>query len=185
MQQWPGSLAPAGAGGGTSRPNDRLRPAGPADGWPAGAGLGGRTKLLVSALAASAAVLVALLVIPQSPLALLKDDHGSQQALFVPSETPGQPTESPSAGPVTPTPAPSATETPSSATPSPTGTVAGQGTAAPTATPPRTNTPAPTPGPRTPTFTPPPPPTPTRSSLPCPISSRRRWRAACHSAGRT
>ena len=58
-----------------------------------------------------AAVLVALLVIPQSPLALLKDDHGSQQALFVPSETPGQPTESPSAGPVTPTPAPSATET--------------------------------------------------------------------------
>ncbi|MBK7725391.1 MAG: sigma-70 family RNA polymerase sigma factor [Dehalococcoidia bacterium] len=161
MQQWPGSLAPAGAGGGTSRPNDRLRPAGPADGWPADAGLGGRTKLLVSALAASAAVLVALLVIPQSPLALLKDDHGSQQALFVPSETPGQPTESPSAGPVTPTPAPSATETPSSATPSPTGTVAGQGTTVPTATPTRTNTPAPTPGPGTPTFTPSPSATPT------------------------
>ena len=183
MQQWPG---PAVGGGGFIGRNDgTVQPApgvqdrfmvGRSDGMLEQSAAGGPQTLLhvrrntekaaVLAIAGLAAILVALLFLPQSPLALIKDNAGVSQAGHDPVQplvADITPTKTP--GPGTPT----ATNTPTAAagSPSPT-TTALPGHLNPTATPTptRTNTPVPTPGPGTPTFTPSPTATATPTSRP-------------------
>ncbi|MBK9612708.1 MAG: sigma-70 family RNA polymerase sigma factor [Dehalococcoidia bacterium] len=87
MQQWPGSLAPAGAGGGTSRPNDRLRPADPPTAGRQTPGSEEGRSSSFRRLRRAPPSSSPFSSSRKARSALLKDDHGSQQALFVPSET--------------------------------------------------------------------------------------------------
>ena len=181
MQQWPG---PAATGGGASGGSSGGGGAGGSGGGAAGAGgasrglgkLLGGARVLVPALGGVAALLVGVLFLPQSPLAILKDEPATQQALIdAPGGPAGDPTQTGGTGTATasPTTASTATGTATaspSGSPSPSATAQGQATSGPAATPTQTNTPAPTPGPRTPTFTPSPTatrtPTPTRTPAP-------------------
>lgn len=164
MQQWPGPASTGGGGGGGA----------------AGSGPGGalldkptfgekfiRRRAAVTAIAGLAAVLMALLFLPQSPLALIRDDGGQVEPAveLLPGGDEG-PTTAPAASSTatsTATATASATGT-ASASPSASASAQGQGSAGPTATPTKTNTPVPTPGAGTPTFTP----SPTATNTPVP-----------------
>ena len=184
MQQWPGPAATGGSSGGS----DGTGGGAPGGGGPGSsegllAGASGQQaptvgiafqsafrKPLVLAIGGLAAVLMALLFVPQSPLALFRDDGGNTQAAVITNPddedpTATQPAGTSAAGVPTSTPKPG--ETPS---PSPAATQQGQATTGPSATPTRTNTPVPTPGPGTPTFTP--SPTATRTSTPTSTPTR-------------
>jgi len=169
MQQWPGPATGGGAGGsgGSGRGASRF-----GQGGAGGVGPGVlKTGAFLSLLAAA---LIALLFIPQSPVALSRlDNGGSEKASLVTDPTP---TSSPT--PIatrTATPTPTTSATPSATiqggtpTTTPTGdasitpvpsTATAMPTATPTGTPPPTMTPTATP---TKTSTP----TPTATSTPC------------------
>jgi len=160
LKQWPGPAASTGGAGiegvpGHYRANDRLRTAGPKDGW------AGKAKFLVPGLGGLAALLFGALFIPASPLAVINagEDDGVAVDPGDPSVegTPTPPRASATAPVIVP---PSSTP---AGTASPSSTVQ-QGQAGVTATPTNTSTPVPTPGPGTPTFTP--SPTATRTNTP-------------------
>lgn len=195
MQQWPGPAAGggsagAGSGGGGGTPRGGAAAA--------GAGGAGRSFFKVgSGLAMLAAFLVAILFVPQSPIALTRND-GSQVRQVDPGpagsdETPvaGSPTATPTPPPASPSPADTPVPTPTSVVtavagaggetptatqtqpPPPTATATATNvpnTPTPTATATRTNTPTATPT-RTntprPTSTPTPSPTATPTRVPC------------------
>jgi RNA polymerase sigma factor (sigma-70 family) len=168
MQQWPGPAAT----GGSSGPGDV---GGGASGTPGGGGLLERPtfgqkffrrRAAITAIAGLAAVLMGLLFLPQSPLALIRDNGGDQvqAAVAMPPGGDNDPTTAPAASSTatsTGTPTARATGT-VSASPSASATVKGQGSASATAKTTKTNTPVPTPGLGTPTFTP----SPTATSTP-------------------
>lgn len=182
MQQWPGPAAGGGSSSGGSGSAGQGGGFGPNEGQLAGAGAGGVAgggaaevafferfrKPAILAIGGIAAVLMALLFVPQSPLALIRDDGGNTQAADIAAD-PGDedPTATPpgtsAAGAPTSTPKPGETPLPTSAAQQ------GQPTSGPSATPTRTSTPVPTPGPGTPTFTP--SPTATRTSTSTPTST--------------
>lgn len=178
MQQWPG---PAAGGGGAGSGSGGGGASAPGTGA-GGLGGAGRSFLKVgSSLAVLAAFLVALLFVPQSPIALTRND-GSSVKLADPDPVSG--VDGPATATATPTPAaaiPSPVDTPPS-TPTPAATSQGGAagtsptatstlpatattTKAPnttTPTPTRTNTPT-----ATPTRTSTPTPQPTATKVPC------------------
>ena len=169
LREWPGPAA-GGSPGGTDGSGG-----GAFGGGTAGGGSGGNLSFIekfrkpaVAAIAGVAAVLMALLFIPQSPLALIRDDGGTQQASGLVVEVPGS-EGSPTSVATSVAGVPTSTKTPKPGeTPSPVSTVAalgsGSATATATGTAARTSTPVPTPGRGTPTFTP--SPTVTRTNTP-------------------
>lgn len=186
MQQWPGPAAGggsagSGAGGGGSTPRG-----GAAAG---GAGGAGRSFWKVgSGLAVLAAFLVALLFVPQSPIALTRND-GSTVKLV--DAGPGDGGDSPATATITGTAtaataaaSPSPTDTPAS-TPTPaTTSQAGTGNAGPTAThtPPPAATPTKAPNTPTPTATrtSTPTATPTKTSTPTPSPTATPTKVPCN-----
>ena len=171
MQQWPGAAASGGGAGGANDGGGGFHGGGGGAGGGAGGAAGASNvsfiekfrKPAVAAITGVAAVLMALLFIPQSPLALIRDDGSTQKVsgiVEVPGddETPTRPGTS-AAGVPTSTPKPGET-----ATPPGTLAAASNETATATGTATRTNTPVPTPGRGTPTFTP--SPTATRTTPP-------------------
>ncbi|PWB68015.1 MAG: hypothetical protein C3F15_17200 [Holophagae bacterium] len=182
MEQWPGPAAgggsaASGAGGGGTTPRGGSAAAG-------GAGGAGRSFLKAgSVLAVLAVSLVVLLLVPQSPIALTRNDSGAvKHADTDPGDGGVSPTTATATATATPTTAaasPPPTETPASSptpatgagntgptathTPSPAATpTKAPNTATPTAT--RTSTPTATP---TKTSTPTPSPTATPTTVPC------------------
>ena len=169
MQQWPGPAASGGGAGGGA-----IGGGGTASGNEGGMFFGRATfphgRRLVTGIAALAAVLMALLFLPQSPLALIRDDGGDHVEAAVDLSPGGgdEPRTAPAAistATSTATPTVSATAT-ASASPSASASARSQANASATATPTKTNTPAPTPGSGTPTFTP----SPTATNTPVPPS---------------
>jgi RNA polymerase sigma factor (sigma-70 family) len=152
MQQWPGPAA-AGAGGAGGSGSGGGSPL-PRTGAGGAGGAGPGVFKAGAFLSMFAAALIALLFIPQSPVALSRLDGGgpekvSPAAGAIPSPTaPGTASASPTAAPTrTPTPAP----TPAGETPQASPTADGSATAVPTAqaptatgTLPPTSTPSPT-----------------------------------------
>ncbi len=152
MQQWPGP-ATAGAGGAGGSGSGGGSPL-PRSGAGGAGGAGPGVFKVGALLSMFAAALIALLFIPQSPVALSRLDGGgpekvSPAAGAIPSPTaPGTASASPTAAPTrTPTPAP----TPAGETPQASPTADGSATAVPTAqaptatgTLPPTSTPSPT-----------------------------------------
>lgn len=184
MEQWPGPAAgggsaASGAGGGGTTPRGGSAAAG-------GAGGAGRSFLKAgSVLAVLAVSLVVLLLVPQSPIALTRNDSGAvKHADTDPGDGGVSPTTATATATATATPttaaaSPPPTETPASSptpatgagntgptathTPSPAATpTKAPNTATPTAT--RTSTPTATP---TKTSTPTPSPTATPTTVPC------------------
>lgn len=182
MEQWPGPAAgggsvASGAGGGGTTPRGGSAAAG-------GAGGAGRSFLKAgSVLAVLAVSLVVLLLVPQSPIALTRNDSGAvKHADTDPGDGGVSPTTATATATATPTTAaasPPPTETPASSptpatgagntgptathTPSPAATpTKAPNTATPTAT--RTSTPTATPAK---TSTPTPSPTATPTTVPC------------------
>lgn len=184
MEQWPGPAAgggsvASGAGGGGTTPRGGSAAAG-------GAGGAGRSFLKVgSVLAVLAVSLVVLLLVPQSPIALTRNDSGAvKHADTGPGDGGVSPTTATATATATATPttaaaSPPPTETPASSptpatgagntgptathTPSPAATpTKAPNTATPTAT--RTSTPTATPAK---TSTPTPSPTATPTTVPC------------------
>jgi RNA polymerase sigma factor (sigma-70 family) len=161
MQEWPGPAVMASAAGGAS--------GGPGAGAAAGGGAGGRGFLKVgSGLAALAAVLVALLVIPQSPIALTRDDGAVIPADPSPggsgSTPPPVETATPAPG-LSPTSTPSPASTPSASPTQGSTAQAGAGSASPAATPTPPPAATPTKVPNTPT------PAPARTNTPIPTAT--------------
>lgn len=177
LRQWPGPAATA-AGAGPAGPGGGAAHGGPGPADSGGRAVGRGFLRVGSGLVALAAVLVALLIIPQSPIALTRDDGGAPIPAG-PSQGPGS--MPPPGEPFTPVPGRSPAPAPSpGASPTASSTAhAGAGNASPTATqaPPPAATPTqapntPTPAPTrtsTPTATPArtPTPTPTPTKVPC------------------
>ena len=181
MQQWPGPAA-GGGGAGSGSGGGGASASGTGAG---GLGGAGRSFLKVgSGLAVLAAFLVALLFVPQSPIALTRND-GSSVKLADPG--PGSGVDGPATATATPTPAaasPSPVDTPPS-TPTPAAT--SQGGAAgtsPTATSTLAATATPTKAPNTatptPTRTSTPTATPTRTSTPTPQPTATPTKVPCN-----
>lgn len=181
MRQWPGPATAAPGGGGAGSGGGGA-PGATGLGGPGG-GAAGRSFLKVgSGLAVLAAVLVALLLVPQSPIALTRDEGGTVAQA---DPSPGGGTTPPPVETFTPVPGLSATPEPSpspgpAASPTP---QAGAGGASPTATPtlppaatPTTAASTPTP---TPTRTSTPTATPTRTSTPTPSPTATPTKVPC------
>ncbi len=182
MQQWPGPATPGGPGnpgsdggsGGSGGGGGTPPVGGAAGAGGAGGGFGrvfGKTKVLVPTLGGLAALLFGALFVPQSPLALIKDNATVTPVASDGTLIPNTPTLPSNSGAGGPTPSATPTKTPTTGTPSPVGTSASQGgaTSTPVLAPANTNTPVPTPGKGTPTFTP--SPTATKTSTPTPTAT--------------
>ena len=198
LREWPGPASTGGGGGGSNPGANGNNPGGGSGGGGggsvAGAAAGGdalpdrptfgekfgsgglrKARVLVPALGGIAALLFGVLFLPQSPLALLKDNSSVSPAssdpilpgatATLPANVPaGAPSATPTQKPQTNTPAPGQT-------PPPVGTAL-QGGATSTSPPAKTNTSAPTPLKGTPTLTNTPEATSTGTNTPTATATR-------------
>ena len=186
MQQWPGPAAgggPAGPGAGSGGTTTR------GGAGAGGAGGAGHSFLKVaSGLAVLAAFLVALLFVPQSPIALTRNDGSTVKLADAgPGDggvAPATATTTATATPTTAAASPSTTDTPASTATPATTSQAGGGNGGPTAThtPPPAATPTKAPNTATPTATrtSTPTATPTRTSTPTPSPTATPTKVPCN-----